>query len=49
MSLDRLEDMSELFGRDVIFLIGGGLHQQGSDLVKNSRNFRQLIKQQFAD
>lgn len=45
MNLDRLEEMSDLFGRDVIFLIGGGLYRQGSDLAQNSRCFRKLIAQ----
>ncbi len=44
MSLDRLPEMSDLFGPDVIFLIGGGLYQQDPDLVKSSRYFRELIE-----
>ena len=44
MSLDRLPELSDLFGPDVIFLIGGGLYQQDPDLVKSSRYFRELIE-----
>lgn len=42
MSLDRVPDMLEVYGRDVIFLIGGGLHQQGPDLVENCRYFQRM-------
>ncbi len=44
MSLDRLPDMRQVYGSDVIFLIGGGLHQHGPDLVENCRYFRQLVE-----
>jgi ribulose-bisphosphate carboxylase large chain len=42
MSLERIPEMLELYGSEVIFLIGGGLHQRGPDLVENCRHFRQL-------
>ncbi|MCC6804999.1 MAG: ribulose 1,5-bisphosphate carboxylase large subunit [Anaerolineae bacterium] len=45
MSLDRLRDMSALYGRDVIYLIGGGLHRHGSNLTENARYFSQLVSQ----
>ena len=44
MTLERVPEMLELYGREVIFLIGGGLHQQSPDLVKNSRYFRELVE-----
>jgi ribulose-bisphosphate carboxylase large chain len=44
MSLDRLPDMRQVYGPDVIFLIGGGLHQHGPDLVENCRYFRRLVE-----
>ena len=44
MSLDRLPEMLDLFGPDVIFLIGGRLYQQGPDLIKSSRYFRELVE-----
>lgn len=44
MTVDRLSDMLELYGRDVIFLIGGGLHRQDPDLVAASRYFRNLVE-----
>ncbi len=45
MRLERVPEMLDLYGREVIFLIGGGLHQQGSDLVENSRHFRAMVEQ----
>jgi ribulose-bisphosphate carboxylase large chain len=43
MSLQRIPEMLEVYGREVIFLIGGGLHQHGPDLVENCRYFRQMV------
>ncbi len=43
MSLARVPEMIELYGRDCILLIGGGLHAHGPDLVQNSRDFHQLV------
>lgn len=45
MSLARVPEMRELYGRDVIFLIGGGLHHHGPDLVENSRYFRRIVEE----
>jgi hypothetical protein len=42
--LARVPEMLELYGREVIFLIGGGLHTHGPDLVKNCRYFRQMVE-----
>jgi ribulose-bisphosphate carboxylase large chain len=44
MSLARVPEMLDLYGREVIFLIGGGLHTHGPDLVKNCRYFRQMVE-----
>jgi len=44
MSLARVPEMLEIYGRDVIFLIGGGLHKRGPDLVENCRYFQRLVK-----
>jgi len=43
MSLDRVPRMYEVYGQDVIFLIGGGLFKQGPDLVANCRTFLGMI------
>jgi len=44
MSLAHVSEMLDIYGRDVIFLIGGGLHRHGPDLVENCRYLRQLAE-----
>lgn len=41
--LDNLKDISKVYGEDVIYLIGGGLHH-GESLVETCRTFRQLVE-----
>jgi ribulose-bisphosphate carboxylase large chain len=43
MTMERVPEMLEVFGRDVIFLMGGGL-QRGADLVTNSRQLREIVE-----
>jgi ribulose-bisphosphate carboxylase large chain len=43
MSLDRIEELGQVYGKDVLFLVGGGLFKQGPDLVENCRYFRQMV------
>jgi ribulose-bisphosphate carboxylase large chain len=45
MSLARVPEMIETYGRDLIFLIGGGLFKHGPDLVENCRHFRKMVEQ----
>ncbi|HWI62575.1 MAG TPA: RuBisCO large subunit C-terminal-like domain-containing protein, partial [Symbiobacteriaceae bacterium] len=33
MTLERIPELLEVYGRDVVFLVGGGLFKQGPDLV----------------
>ncbi|MGC1454668.1 MAG: RuBisCO large subunit C-terminal-like domain-containing protein [Nitrospirota bacterium] len=44
MNLDRVPEMIETYGRDLIFLIGGGLFKHGPDLVENCRYFRKMVE-----
>ncbi len=44
MSLDRVPDLLDFYGREVILLIGGDLHRHGPDLVENCRKFARLVK-----
>jgi ribulose-bisphosphate carboxylase large chain len=44
MSLDRVPEMLETYGKDLIFLIGGGLFKHGPDLVENCRHFRMMVE-----
>jgi ribulose-bisphosphate carboxylase large chain len=43
MNLERVPEMLDVYGRDVVLLIGGGLMAQGADLIENCRHFRTLI------
>jgi ribulose-bisphosphate carboxylase large chain len=44
MSLARVPEMMETYGRDLIFLIGGGLFKHGPDLVESCRYFRRMVE-----
>jgi len=48
MTVERVPDMLKVYGREVVFLIGGGLHKRGPDLIANSRYFRELVEQMAA-
>jgi len=45
MSLNRVPEMLELYGHEVIFLISGGLHKHGENLVENCRFFRGMVEE----
>ncbi len=45
MSLQRVPELCEFYGRDSILLVGGDLHRHGPDLVENCRNFVALVEQ----
>jgi ribulose-bisphosphate carboxylase large chain len=44
MSLERIPGMLEIYGRDVLLLIGGALHKIGPDLVENCRRYMALLR-----
>jgi len=44
MSVDTIPEMSEFYGSEVAFLIGGGLFKKGPDIVENCRYFRSLVE-----
>lgn len=44
MTLERIPEMSSVYGNDVIYLIGGGLHRHSEDLVNNCQYFRELVE-----
>ena len=44
MQLDRIPDMIENYGRDIILLIGGGLFSYSDDLAANCRRFAETVK-----
>lgn len=48
LTLPLIPELLEVYGKDVIFLMGGGLVKQGPDIVDNCRYFRQLIEESKA-
>ncbi|NMC27473.1 MAG: ribulose 1,5-bisphosphate carboxylase large subunit [Syntrophomonadaceae bacterium] len=44
MSMENIPEMIEVYGREVVFLMGGGLFKHGPDLVENCRYFRSLVE-----
>lgn len=42
VTLETLEELSKLYGHDVVYLIGGGLHH-GESLVESCRAFRHFV------
>jgi ribulose-bisphosphate carboxylase large chain len=47
MSLANIPEMLEVYGKDVIFLVGGGLFTHGPDLIENCRHFRSLVEKEL--
>lgn len=45
MNMGNIPDMIEVYGPDVVFLVGGGLFKHGPDLLENCRYFRSLVDQ----
>ena len=43
MTLDRIPELIETFGTEVIFLMGGGLYRHSPDLRANAQHFRQMV------
>lgn len=44
MSMERIPELFEVYGDDVMFLMGGGLFEKSDDLVANTRYFLSLIE-----
>jgi ribulose-bisphosphate carboxylase large chain len=44
MRLDRIPELLDFYGRDVVLLVGGGLFQHGPDLRANCAAFRRLVE-----
>lgn len=43
MSLERIPELLALYGRDVLFLVGGALYGRSPDLEANARHFLALV------
>jgi len=44
MTIDRTADLLEVYGRDFLLLVGGGLHRRSADLAENARHFVGLLE-----
>jgi ribulose-bisphosphate carboxylase large chain len=44
MTIDRIPEMLDVYGKDLIFLMGGGLHRIKPTLVESSAYFRNLVE-----
>lgn len=44
MTMEKVPLMNAVYGRDVVYLIGGGLHRHSRDLTANVRYFMSLIQ-----
>lgn len=45
MTTDRAREMLEVYGKDFILLIGGGLHRHGPDITENSSYFLKMLSE----
>lgn len=44
MTVDRIQKLKDFYGNEAVFLIGGDLHRQGSDLAEACRVFRNRVE-----
>ena len=44
MTLERIDELRDMYGSDAILLFGGGLHSAGDDLTENVRTFVQMLE-----
>lgn len=44
MTMEKIPEMRSVYGNDVIYLIGGGLHRHSPDLVRNCEHFRNMVE-----
>jgi len=45
LAVSRVAELGQVYGRQMIILVGGGLFKHGPDLVENCRAFRKLAEQ----
>ncbi len=44
MKFERVPELLDMYGKNAIFLVGGGLHSAGDDLVENVQQFLRLVQ-----
>jgi len=45
LTLSRVCEVQQVYGRELVILVGGGLFKHGPDLIENCRTFRKLAEQ----
>ncbi len=45
LTLTRVPEVQQVYGRELVILVGGGLFKHGPDLIENCRVFRRLAEQ----
>lgn len=45
LTLARVPEVQQVYGRELVILVGGGLFKHGPDLIENCRVFRKLAEQ----
>jgi ribulose-bisphosphate carboxylase large chain len=48
LSIARVPEVKQVYGQELVILVGGGLFQHGPDLIENCRAFRKLAEE-FTD
>lgn len=48
MNFNNIPEMVRTYGEDVMFLIGGALHQEGASIMENCQRLRQLVDDELA-
>jgi len=43
MNFQNIPEMGEVYGNDVIYLMGGGLFRKGADLIQNTKDLKALV------
>jgi ribulose-bisphosphate carboxylase large chain len=43
MSLQRIPELLEFYGNEVIFLVGGDLLRNGAEIEKNCERYRKMV------
>ena len=44
MTTDRLPEMIDTYGKDLVLLIGGGLHRHSDDIKRNCEHLREMVE-----
>lgn len=44
MKFERVSELLDMYGKNAIFLVGGGLHSASNDLIENVREFLRLVQ-----